>query len=93
MFANSLYYAKFPVSWSNATVTLLPKDGDKTHQGNWRPISQTVLFAKILEKIVHKQLLSYFLENKILCNFQYGFLPGNRPKKQFLTLLDTCIAL
>ena len=59
-----------------ATVTLLPKDGDKTNPRNWRPISQTILFAKILEKIVHKQLLSYFLENKILCNFQYGFLPG-----------------
>ena len=28
LFANSLYAAKFPSSWTNAIVTLLPKDGD-----------------------------------------------------------------
>ena len=57
-------------------MTLIPKDGDKTEPANWRPISQTIIFAKILEKIVHKQLLMYFEENKILSDVQYGFLPG-----------------
>ena len=76
LFANSLYSGSFPHSWTSALVTLLPKEGDKNKPGNWRPISQTMLFAKILEKIVRKQLLAYFLENSIISEFQFGFLPG-----------------
>ena len=76
LFANSLYTSKLPESWTGSVVSLLPKEGDKTHPGNWRPISQTILFAKILEKIVHKQTIAYFLENKDLSDYQYGFLPG-----------------
>ena len=75
LFVTSLDSGIFPMSWTNACVTLLPKDGDKSQPGNWRPISQTVVFAKILEKIVHKQLLSYFMENNVLSDYQFGFLP------------------
>ena len=75
LFANSLFLARFPVSWTRAYVTLIPKTGDKYHPGNWRPISQTNIFAKILEKIVHRQLLKYFLDNTILSKSQFGFLP------------------
>ena len=32
---------------------------DKTELSNYMPISQLPLLAKILEKIVHKQLISY----------------------------------
>ena len=60
IFANSLFGAKFPESWMSPMVTLLPKDGDKTLPGNWRLISQTILFAKILEKIVHKRCYHTF---------------------------------
>ena len=66
LFVNSLLIGKFPSAWTGAIVTLLPKEGDKTQPGNWRPISQTVIFAKILEKIVHKQLLDYFMRNNVL---------------------------
>ena len=76
LFANSLFFGIFPATWTCATVTLLPKEGEKNQAGNWRPVSQTVIFAKILEKIVYKQLLSYFLENNILTSSQYGFLHG-----------------
>ena len=76
LFANSLFMGKFPTAWTCAQVTLIPKDGNKDNPGNWRPISQTVIFAKILEKIVHKQILKYFTDNNILTEHQYGFLPG-----------------
>ena len=76
IFANSLFSGIFPHAWTCAQVTLIPKNGDKELPGNWRPISQTIVFAKILEKIVHKQLLNYFMVNNILTDSQYGFLPG-----------------
>ena len=62
-------------------LSLLSKDGDKTHPRKWRQISQTVILANILEKIIHKQLLTYFLENNMLAKFQYGFLPGKLTKE------------
>ena len=37
-------------------VTPLPKTGDPRNPGNWRPISQTCIFAKILESIVKSRL-------------------------------------
>ena len=54
LFATSLFSGQFPTQWTCAYVTLLPKPGKKSNPGNWRPISQTNIFAKILEKIVHK---------------------------------------
>ena len=59
-----------------STVKLLPKTGDPSNPGNWRPISTTNVFSKTLEKLVHRQLLKYFLDNDIIDSNQYGFLPG-----------------
>ena len=40
------------------------------------PITQTSNFGKLLEKIVHARLLKYLLEQNILSDYQFGFLPG-----------------
>ena len=76
IYANSMYYGIFPSDWAIATVTLLPKTGDKTNPGNWRPISNTNIFAKILEKLVHKQVSQYIYANNLISEQQYGFVPG-----------------
>ena len=55
---------------------VIPKDGDLSDPSNWRPITQTSVFAKLLEKLVHKRLLQYLLDNNIISEFQFGFLPG-----------------
>ena len=70
-----MFQGIFPVSWTLSYVTLLPKNGDKTLANNWRPISQTILYAKILEKIVHRQILKYFSDNAVISQYQFGFLP------------------
>ena len=75
LFANSMFLGVFPESWTCSYVTLLPKPGNKTSPSNWRPISQTTLYAKILEKIVHRQVLKYFTDNLIISPYQFGFLP------------------
>ena len=36
----------------------------------------TNIFAKLLEKLVHSQLLKYLLDNQIISKNQFGFLPG-----------------
>ena len=76
LFETSLRLSIFPRLWTIGYVNVIPKGGDLNKPGNWRPITQTNLYAKILEKIVQKRLLSHLMENNILSKYQFGFLPG-----------------
>ena len=76
LFANSLFTGYFPYSWTLSRVKLLPKSGDLSNPCNWRPISMTNVFSKLLEKLVHSQMLKYLLDNQLISKNQFGFLPG-----------------
>ena len=76
LFSNSMFTSYFPFTWTLSRVKLIPKAGDLSNSGNWRPISMTNIFAKLLEKLVHSQLLKYLLDNQIISKNQFGFLPG-----------------
>ena len=54
-------------------MTPIPKGGDSTNAGNYRPISVLPIFCKIFEKVLCKQLYIYFEQNNILCEHRYGF--------------------
>ena len=69
----SLQTGIFPDEWKLATVTPIPKTGDLTNVNNIRPISLTALPGKLLEKHVHKKLVTFLEENKLLCDNQGGF--------------------
>ena len=54
-------------------VTPIFKKGKKNNLNNYRPISVIPTVAKILEKIVHEQLFSYFNHNNLLTSCQSRF--------------------
>ena len=60
----------------DTNVNHIPKGGDLNRPRNWRPITQTNLYSKVLEKIVQKRMLSHIMDNNILSKYQFGFLPG-----------------
>ena len=66
-------YGLFDRVSKNATVSPIYKNGDKSDCSNCRPNSVLSTIAKILEKIVYNQLISYRNENYILTNNQFGF--------------------
>ena len=76
MITKSLTTGEIPADWTRGIISVLPKDGDSLYPSNWRPITQTSIFAKILEKNVHVRILNYFLENNVISKYQFGFLPG-----------------
>ena len=76
IFHASLRMNIFPASWARGQVIIIPKAGDLSDPSNWRPITQTPIFAKILEKIVYNRINYYFLDNNILSSYQYGFRQG-----------------
>ena len=55
-----------PAEWKKAKVTPLHKSGTKDDPRNYRPISVLPVVSKVLERLIYKQLTSYFDENKLL---------------------------
>ena len=75
LFNQSMKLGIFPECWSIATITPIPKVGNKHLVNNWRPISIIPLIGKLMEKLCTKLLNSHLELNNILCNEQYGLRP------------------
>ena len=58
-----------------AKIIPIFKSGDCKCLNNYRPISLLPVFSKLLEKIVHKRLMTFIQNNNILYKHQYGFQP------------------
>ncbi|CAB4027123.1 Hypothetical predicted protein [Paramuricea clavata] len=66
----------FPDVEKLANVTPIFKSGDRSSMDNYRPISVLPVLAKIIERVVHKQLSIYLEENCLLSPNQFGFRKG-----------------
>ena len=77
MYNLSIKSTKFPKAWEKALVVPIPKQGNLTKVQNFRPISLLPLPGKILEKLVHKQLVSHLESDKLLIEEQHGFRRGH----------------
>ena len=57
-----------------AKVTPIFKSNDKISVNNYRPISLLPVFSKVLEKLMHKRLVSFFVHKcNLLTEYQHGF--------------------
>ena len=59
----------------NANVVPLPKTNDLSDPSNYRPISLLPVISKPLERHIHKHLLQYLENNKLIHQYQSGFCP------------------
>ena len=76
MFNCSLLSGVFPEAWKIAKVVPLFKGGNREDVNNYRPVSLLPLPGKILEKIVHKEVVAFLETNNFLCAHQGGFRKG-----------------
>ena len=84
-----------PESWCVGRITPIPKATiNSTDPKKWHPITQIPLPGKLLEKMVHEQVYSYFNDNNILYKQQYDFRPGNSMSHAIFDVLkslyDSC---
>lgn len=63
----------FPEDFKLAIVKPLHKKGDKHSMNNYRPVSLLPVFSKILEKVMHKRLIDFLNNNKVINKCQFGF--------------------
>ena len=72
----------------SANVCPIYKKGDKQCVSNYRPISLTCIFAKILKRIVYTKLYYLFEHNNLFCDSQYGFRQHRSTTTLLLTAID-----
>ena len=90
----SLNLGTFPSLWKQANVTPLYKKGDSYLCNNYRPISLLSCVGKIMEKAIFKHVFNFFRDNLLLSANQSGFIPGDSPVNQLLSLYhELCLAI
>ncbi|XP_071948794.1 uncharacterized protein [Antedon mediterranea] len=62
-----------PKEWKLARVIPIHKKGSKTVVGNYRPVSLLSAFSKVVERLVHDQLMEYLNSKSLIYDFQCGF--------------------
>jgi len=77
----------FPLIWKPAIIVLVHKNGLSTCTANYRPISLTCVTSKIMERVITGQLLSYFVENRLINEAQHDFLKDCLPPPIYCTVL------
>ena len=88
LFQASLDQGVVPPDWKKANVVPLFKKGDKTSPENYRPISLTSLSCKILEHVVHSNIMSHFDNYNVLDDAQHGFRKYRSCVSQLISTLD-----
>ena len=94
LFNTSLLHCTVPDIWKKANVSPVHKKDDKSSVDNYRPISLLSSVGKTMEKLIHKHVHNYLLQNNIITCFQSGFTAGDSSVNQLVELYNTfCQAL
>ena len=88
LFQTSLDQGVLPSDWKKAKIMPLFKKGDKSNPENYRPISLTSISCKLLEHIIHSNIMDHLENNKILNNIQHGFRQKRSCESQLITTLN-----
>ena len=72
----------------NRKVFPLFKEGSRNEVTNYRPISVLPVLEKILERVVHDQLYSFFTANSLFNSSQSGFRQGHSTTTCAFTVLN-----
>ena len=88
LFQATINQGRIPKGWKSANVTPIFKKGNKNTAANYRPISLTSIVCKVVEHIIHSQIINHFENHHILTDRQFGFRKGRSCESQLLLTLD-----
>ena len=89
IFNLSLASNSIPTQWKQAFIVPIFKKGDRSKIGNYRPISLTSSFSRLFETILLDKMLLYILNNNLISEHQFGFLPNRSACSNLLTSLNS----
>ena len=88
MYQSFMSIGKVPADWKVAFITPLFKKGASSDPANYRPISLTSVFSKLMERLIVTNLLSYLSMHKLISNEQHGFLSRRSTATNLLESLN-----
>ena len=88
IFQTSLDAGRIPDDWRRASIVPIFKKGDKHLASNYRPVSLTSIICKLLEHIVHSQVMDHLDEKSILSDNQHGFRSKRSCETQLVSTIN-----
>lgn len=88
IFQASLDQGIVPSDWKEANIMPLFKKGDRMKAENYRPISLTSLSCKLLEHVVHSNIMSHMDKFEVLDDAQHGFRKSRSCITQLISTVD-----
>ena len=85
---SSLQSGSFPTCEKQAKVFPVYKSNQKSKLDNYRPMSVTTVFSKIIEKVAYNQLSDYLESNNLICSNQFAFRPNRSTNHAVTRLVD-----
>ena len=83
----SVEQGTFPEKWKEANIVPVFKKGSRRLPSNYRAVSITSFFGKLLEKVVRDALFTHV--QSVLSECQHGFIPGRSCETNLACLLST----
>ena len=87
IFNLSLTRGALPQDWTSAHIVPVHKKNDGSNPSNYRPISLTSIVIKVLEKLVHRRVVSALESHGLISDFQHDF----RAKRSTVGLLSEAV--
>ena len=85
LFQASIDQGRLPSDWKTANIVPVFKKGDRGRVENYRPISLTSVTSKLLEHIIHSNIMDYLDTHSLLNTYQHGFRQNRSCETQLIT--------
>ena len=73
LFQLSMDQGEISQDWKQALVVPIFKKRDKHQPTNYRPVTLTSITCKLIEHIIHSNIIHHFDQYRVLCDNQHGF--------------------
>ena len=92
LFQLSIDLGEIPEDWRQALVVPIFKKGDKHQSSNYRPVSLTSITCKLLEHILHSNIMRHLDQHNVLCDNQHGFRKKRLCKTKLLSTVQEIVS-
>ena len=89
IFSRSLEIGKLPRDWKVANVVPIFKKGSKHLPVNYRPVSLTCFYSKVMEHVIVSQVNRHLESRGITDRNQHGFRRGLSTETQLIDFIST----
>ena len=88
LFQYSIDSGTIPDDWKKASIVPIFKKGEKHKPANYRPVSLTSICCKLLEHIVHSNIMDHYDHLDILTDKQHGFRTKRSCETQLIVTIQ-----